>query len=106
MNVKTVAAMALVLCCVAALAQAQPAKTPEATSFGLWVNDAEHLVIGIVETVPWTDEGVGFVIGCAGDRGAWRDPLLLVLSARQARTGFCRAPSGRVREVSGRWVLG
>ena len=45
-------------------ADAQRSKTPEAKSFEVWVDDAEHLIVGIVEIVPGTEEGVGFTIRC------------------------------------------
>ena len=104
-KVRSVAVMALVLWCVAA--QAQRAKIPEATSFGLWVNDAEHLVVGIVETVPGTDERVGFVIGCAWATGVLEGSLAVGFSPPGKRVrASVRAPSGRVErfgpEVAGR----
>ena len=50
---------------------AERARTPEARSFEVWVDDAEHLMVGIVETVPGTDEGVGFTIRCVRATGAF-----------------------------------
>lgn len=95
--VRTVAAMAAVLCCMTSFAQAQRAKTPEATSFGLWVNDTEHLVIGIVETLPGTNEGLGFVIGCAWATGVLEGSLAFGFFPPGKRVqASVRAPSGRV----------
>ena len=59
-----VAVVGMGLCCVAAVAQGQRVETPEAREFGVWVDDAEHLMVGIVEIVPGTDEGVGFTVRC------------------------------------------
>ena len=49
---------------VPAAADAQRSKTPEAKSFEVRVDDAEQLIVWIVETVPGTDEGVGFTVRC------------------------------------------
>ena len=82
---------------LAAGAEAQRSKTPEATGFEVWVDDAEHLIVGIVETVPGTDEGVGFAILC--------ERASRVLEGSMAFGSFppgkrvqasVRAPSGRV----------
>ena len=59
-----VAAVVMSLYCVAMVAHGQRAITPEAREFGVWVDDAEHLIVGIVENVPGTDEGVGFAVRC------------------------------------------
>ena len=87
-------------------ADAQRAKMPEATSFGLWVDDAEHLIIGIVETVPGTDEGVGFVIRCVRATGALEGSMAFGFFPSGKRVqAAVRAPSGRV-ERFGRVVVG
>ena len=53
------AVLAMTLCCLAVVTHAQRAKTAEAQEFGVWVDDVEHIIVGIAETVPGTDEGVG-----------------------------------------------
>ena len=78
-------------------ADAQRAKTPEATSFAVWVDEAEHLMVGIVETVPGTDEGVGFVIRCVRASGALEGSMAFGFfpPGKQVQAAV-RAPSGRV----------
>ncbi len=78
-------------------AEAQRAKTPEAKSFQVWVDDAEHLIVGIVETVPGTDEGVGFAIRCARATGALEGSMAFGFfpPGKQVQAAV-RAPSGRV----------
>ena len=91
--------------CVAAMlavalpagAEAQRAKTPEAKSFQVWVDDAEHLIVGIVETVRGTDEGVGFAIRCVRATGALEGSMAFGFfpPGKQVQAAV-RAPSGRV----------
>ena len=77
--------------------EAQRAGTPEATSFEVWVDDAEHLIVGIVETVPGTDEGVGFAIRCVRDGGVLEGALAFGFFPPGKRVqAAVRAPSGRV----------
>ena len=76
---------------------AQGTKTPEATSFEVWVADAEHLIVGIVETVPGTDEGVGFAIRCVRASGALEGSMAFgFFPAGKRVQAAVRAPSGRV----------
>ena len=78
-------------------AEAQRAKTPEAKSFQVWVDDAEHLIVGIVETVPGTDEGVGFAIRCVRATGALEGSMAFGFfpPGKQVQATV-RAPSSRV----------
>ena len=78
-------------------ADAQRGKASEAKSFGLWVDDAEHLIVGIVETVPGTDEGVGFAIRCVRASGALEGSMAFGFfpPGKQVQAAV-RAPSGRV----------
>ncbi len=78
-------------------ADAQRTRTPEARSFEVWVDDAEHLIIGIVETVPGTDEGVGFAIRCVRATGALEGSMAFGFFPSGKRVqAAVRAPSGRV----------
>ena len=71
--------------------------TPEARSFDLWVDDSEHLIIGIVETVPGSDEGVGFAIRCVRATGALEGAMAFGFFPPGKRVqAAVRAPSGRV----------
>ena len=73
------------------------ARTPEARSFDVWVDDAEHLIIGIVETVPGTDEGVGFAIRCVRATGALEGAMAFGFFPPGKRVqAAVRSPSGRV----------
>lgn len=86
-----------VLAVVPGESAAQRARTPEATSFAVWVDEAEHLIVGIVETVPGTDEGVGFAIRCVRDSGVLEGSLAFGLFPAGKRVqAAVRAPSGRV----------
>ncbi len=77
--------------------EAGRATTPEARSFDLWVDDAEHLIVGIVETVPGTDEGVGFAIRCVRATGALEGSMAFGFFPPGKRVqAAVRAPSGRV----------
>ena len=78
-------------------ADGQRATTPEATSFEVWVDDAEHLIVGIAETVPGTDEGVGFAIRCVRDTGVLEGSLAFGFFPPGKRVqAAVRTPSGRV----------
>lgn len=78
-------------------ADAQRSKTPEAKSFEVWVDDAEHLIVGIVETVPGTDEGVGFAIRCERAGGRLEGTMSFGFFPPGKRVqGSVRAPSGRI----------
>lgn len=87
-------------------ADAQHSKTPEARSFGVWVDDAEHLIVGIVETVPGTDEGVGFAIRCVRANGVLEGSMAFGFFPPGKRVqASVRAPSGRI-ERFGPVVIG
>ncbi len=89
--------MAAVLCCMAVLGQAQRAKTPEAREFGVWVDDAEHLIVGIVEIVPGTDEGVGFTVRCIRKGGVLEGTLAFGFFPRGERVqAAVKPPRGKV----------
>jgi len=76
---------------------AQRARTPEAKSFEVWVDDAEHLIVGIVETVPGTDEGVGFTIRCERASGLLEGAMAFgFFPAGKRVQASVRSPSGRV----------
>ncbi len=78
-------------------ADAQRARTPEAKSFEVWVDDAEHLIVGIVETVPGTDEGVGFTIRCERASGLLEGSMAFgFFPAGKRVQASVRSPSGRV----------
>ena len=78
-------------------ADAQRARTPEANSFEVWVDDAEHLIVGIVETVPGTDEGVGFTIRCERGSGQLEGSMAFgFFPAGKRVQASVRSPSGRV----------
>ena len=97
MKAISVAAMAAVLCCVAAFAQAQRATTPEARELGVWVDDAEHLIVGIVEIVPGTDEGVGFTVRCIRQGGVLEGMLAFGFFPRGERVqAAVKSPRGKV----------
>lgn len=97
MKVKTVAAVAAVLCCMAGFAQGQRAKTPEAREFGVWVDDGEHLIVGIVEIVPGTDEGVGFTVRCIRQGGVLEGTLAFGFFPRGKRVqAAVKPPRGRI----------
>ena len=82
---------------VATGANAQRAKTPEATHFGIWVVDSEHFMVGIVETVAGTDEGVGFAIRCVRDTGELEGSMAFGFFPPGKRVqAAVRTPSGRV----------
>ena len=92
------------MCAVAVLAvvlptggETQPARTPEAKRFAVWVDDSEHLIIGIVEAAPGSDEGVGFAIRCVRATGALEGSMAFGLFPPGKRVqAAVRAPSGRV----------
>ena len=99
----TVATLAIVL---PMSGEAQHARTPEAKSFEIWVDDAEHLIVGIVETVPGTDEGVGFAIRCVRASGALEGSMAFGFFPSGKRVqAAVRSPSGRV-ERFGPVVMG
>ena len=78
--------------------EAQRARTPEARSFEIWVDDAEHLIVGIVETVPGTEEGIGFAIRCVRASGALESSMAFeFFPPRKQVQAAVRAPSGRVK---------
>ena len=78
-------------------ADAQRARTPEARSFEVWVDDAEHLIVGIVETAPGTDEGVGFTIRCERASGLLEGSMAFgFFPAGKRVQASVRSPSGRV----------
>ena len=92
---------ALCAACLAAAvpvaADAQSSKTPEAKSFEVWVDDAEHLIVGIVETVPGTDEGVGFAIRCERASRLLEGTMAFGFFPPGKRVqAAVRSPSGRV----------
>ncbi len=102
----------LAVCLAAALlalpagVEAQRSKTPEARSFKVWVEDAEHLIVGIVETVPGTDEGVGFAIRCVRANGVLEGSMAFGFFPPGKRVqASVRAPSGRI-ERFGPVVIG
>lgn len=77
--------------------EADRARTPEARSFGVWENDAEHRIIGIVEPVPGTEEWVGFVVRCVKATGALEGSMAFgFLPPGKRVQAAVRAPSGRV----------
>ena len=93
----SVAVLAMALCCLAVVAHAQRAKTAEAREFGVWVDDAEHIIVGIAETVPGTDEGVGFAIRCVRASGVLEGSLAFGFFPPDKRVqAAVRSPSGRV----------
>ena len=78
-------------------AEAQRAKTPEAKSFQVWVDDAEHLIVGIVESVSATDEGVGFTIRCVRATGVLEGAMAFGFFPPGKKVqAAVRTPSGRV----------
>ena len=85
------------LCCVAGLAHGQRAVTPEAVDFGVWVDDREHLIVGIVENVPGTDEGVGFTVRCVRESGLLEGTLAFGFFPRAKRVqAAVKPPKGKV----------
>ncbi len=89
--------MAAALLALPAGVAAQRAKTPEARSFGVWVDDAEHLIVGIVELAPGTDEGVGFTIRCVRAGGLLEGSMAFGFFPPGKRLqAAVRSPSGRV----------
>ena len=91
------ACLSLALLALPVDGEAERARTPEATSFEVWVDDAEHLVIGIVETAPGTDEGVGFAIRCVRATGVLEGMLAFGFFPPGKRVqAAVRVPSGRV----------
>ena len=98
--------MAVALLALPAGVGAQRAKTPEARSFGVWVDDAEHLIVGIVETVPGTDEGVGFAIRCVRANGVLEGSMAFGFFPPGKRVqASVRSPSSRI-ERFGPVVIG
>ena len=89
-------------CLVAAVLLLSPAggeaqRLAEAQSFGVWVDDAEQLIVGIAELTPGTDEGVGFAIRCVRATGALEGSMAFGLFPPGKRVqAAVRAPSGRV----------
>ncbi len=79
------------------VADAQRSKTPEAKSFEVWVDDAEHLIVGIVEIVPGTEEGVGFTIRCERASRQLEGTMAFgFFPAGKRVQAAVRSPSGRV----------
>ena len=77
--------------------EAQRARTPEARSFEVWVDDPEQLIIGIVETVPGTDEGIGFAVRCERAGGLLEGTMAFGFFPSGERVqAAVRSPSGRV----------
>lgn len=89
--------MAAVLLALPGGVEAQRGKTPEARSFEVRVDDAEHLIVGIVETVPGTEEGIGFTIRCVRANGVLEGSMAFGFFPPGKRVqASVRAPSGRV----------
>ncbi|MCY3671775.1 MAG: hypothetical protein OXH14_11945 [Alphaproteobacteria bacterium] len=77
--------------------EAERARTPEARSFAVREDDAEHRIIGIVEVVPGTEEWVGFVVRCVKATGALEGSMAFGFFPPGKRVqAAVRAPSGRV----------
>ena len=86
--------------------EAQRGRTVEATGFAVWVDTPEHLLIGIVENVPETGEGVGFTIRCVRTTGELEGAMAFGFVPAGGRVqAAVRAPSGRV-ERFGSVVVG
>ena len=76
---------------------AERARMPEARSFAVWEDDAEHRIIGIVEAVPGTEEWVGFVVRCVKATGTLEGSMAFGFFPTGKRVqAAVRAPSGRV----------
>ena len=94
------------VCLFVGVAQGERAKTPVARDFGVWVDDAEHLIVGIVEIVPGTDEGVGFTVRCIRRGAGLEGTLAFGFFPRGKRVqAAVKPPQGKV-ERFGPVVIG